>query len=179
MLRAPLSSYHEEKPERSLGRWALSIGGIALCLAIGFGILQMSPNSFGWLTQSLSEAGAFVRNAVSSLGNSTGMKSDSDPVNSSLDVQAAELPSTGPGKSAASNNGAETYSVVAQSGETLSQIALRTLGISDAETVEQIRKLNPAVADSDQLKAGQRIRFPRIFVSGVATNKNSSAAGKN
>ena len=179
MLRAPLTSYHEEKPESGLGRWALSIGGIALCLVIGFGILQMSPNSAGWLTQSLSQAGAWVQNVVSSLGNSTGMKSDSGPVSSPLDVQAAELPTTEQGKPSASNDDVATYSVAAQPGETLSQITFRALGVSDSETLEQIRKLNPAIVHSDHLEAGVRIRFPRIFVTGVATNEGAGAAGKN
>jgi type II secretory pathway predicted ATPase ExeA len=179
MLQTTLSPYHEEKAESGAGRWTLSIGGIALCLLLGFAILQMSPGSGSWLMPSFSQAGAFIRNGAASVGNLAGSKSDSGPVSSSLDVQAAELPKVNPGNPATPNNEIETYSVFTQPGETLSQVTLRSLGVNDAETIEQIRKLNPAIADFDHLEAGQRIRLPRMFVTGTPANEGSSAAGKN
>ena len=49
-----------------------------------------------------------------------------------------------------------------QPGETLRQVILRTIGDYNADTIEQIRKLNPAIVDFDHLKAGQVIRFPWV-----------------
>ena len=51
-----------------------------------------------------------------------------------------------------------------QPGDTLRQIVLRTMGEYNGDTIEQIRKLNPDIADFDHLETGQAIRIPRASV---------------
>ncbi len=181
MLSHPLSSYPAAKPKRSFGSWALGTTSVAACIAIGIGILSLSPSRFDRFFQVSSEAWASIRNAGVSIGSSTGVRSDSGPVSSSLNVQAAELPNAGSGQSSPSSDDAEINTVIVQPGETLPQVILRTIGDYNGDTIEQIRRLNPAIADFDHLAAGQTIRFPRVSVpvDSSTSSKGASTAGKN
>jgi general secretion pathway protein A len=183
MLRQTLSSYGQEKEGRGWVRWALGAVGVAACIAIGIGILSISPGRAGWFSESSSEAWAGIRNAAPSLGNSPSLKSDSVAPSPSLDAQAAEIPGAAPGKtspaSGNSRNDSETDSVVAQPGETLPELALRTLGANDAGTLDAIRKLNPAVAGVDRLAAGQTILLPRIALPVAPAKEMPNPESKN
>ena len=109
------------------------------------------------------------------------MKSESVPLSSNLDVQAAELPNTGSGQSSPSGDAEAINTVIVQPGETLRQVILRTMGDYNGDTIEQIRKLNPDIVDLDHLKAGQVIRFPWVSepVHPAAPSGGASRGGKN
>ena len=64
-----------------------------------------------------------------------------------------------------------------QPGDTLRQIILRTMGEYNGDTIEQIRKLNPDIADLDHLEAGQTIRFPRFPCPSILALANDGEAG--
>jgi nucleoid-associated protein YgaU len=70
---------------------------------------------------------------------------------------------------------------VVQSGETLRQIAFRTLGHDSGKLVEQIRRLNPTLTDPDHIVVGQEIRLPRLSkpVDFPEAGGASAMAGKN
>jgi len=55
---------------------------------------------------------------------------------------------------------AQTLPVVVAPGQTLQEICLRYLGRFDGKLVQEIRALNPELADTNQLPAGQLIRLP-------------------
>ncbi len=181
MLRSALSPYFQEKPERGLVRWVLGIAGIAACILMGIAILSMSPNRIDGLLQGSSEAWGSVRNVAASIEGYVGVKSDSVGDSSSLDVQAAELPGAGSVKPSSPGDDTETEIeiVIVRPGETLRQVMLRTVGEYSGETIAQIRKLNPAVADFGHLRAGQVLRFPRVVSPTSAGNEGTSADAKN
>jgi general secretion pathway protein A len=160
--RPVLSSYHGAKPERSLGRWAMGAAGVAAGVFIGIGILLFSPGGIGRSIQESSEAWTSIRTAAASIRGSSAAKSESVPLSSNLDVQAAGLPNTRSAQSSTSGDAEAINMVMVQPGETLRQVILRTIGDYNADTIEQIRKLNPAIVDFDHLKAGQVIRFPWV-----------------
>ena len=49
-----------------------------------------------------------------------------------------------------------------RAGETLQQIALRTLGQDDRQILKQIQQLNPRMTNPDHIEADQEIRLPQI-----------------
>ena len=56
----------------------------------------------------------------------------------------------------------KTVKVVVRPGETLQQIALRTLGQDDSQILKQIQQLNPRLTNPDHIEADQQIRLPQI-----------------
>ena len=94
--RAVLSSYPAAKPERGFGRWAIGIAGVAAGLVIGIGILFFSPGGIGRSIQESSEAWTSIRTAAASIRGSSAVKSESAPLSSNMNIQAAELPIPGP-----------------------------------------------------------------------------------
>jgi type II secretory pathway predicted ATPase ExeA len=177
----PTLSYYPEKSKRSFGRWMIGASGVAACVAVGIGILSFSPGRIDRLIQGSFEAWASVRNVASSVRGFVSAKSDSVPLPSTLDVQAAGLPNSQAEQSAPSNDETETKSVIVQRGDTLRQIILRTIGAYNGSSIGEIRKLNPDIADVDRLEVGQTIRVPRVSASAYSTSPNeaSSGAGKN
>ena len=65
--------------------------------------------------------------------------------------------------------------VVVRPGETLQQIALRTLGQNDSQILKQIQQLNPRMTNPDHIEADQEIRLPQIS----RTANPPSVAGTN
>jgi hypothetical protein len=176
---APLS--YQEKPKGSFGRWRMGAASVAACAAIGIGIFSLSPRRIDRSIQESSEVWASIRNAAASIRGLPPLKSDSVPLSSTLNDQAAELPITEAGQSSPSSDDAGAKTVIVQPGDTLRQIILRTTGEYNGDTIEQIRKLNPAMVDLDHLEAGQAIRIPQVSVpvdSAVASER-TGVAGKN
>ncbi len=130
------------KPSRSFGLWAIGAAGIAACVAVGIGLLIFAPGRIGLAIPESSAAWGSIRNVAASVRSFIAVKSGSMP--SSLNVQAAELPSDGSEQASLPANDAETKVVVVQPGETLRQIIYRTGGEYDNDSIEQFEKLNPA-----------------------------------
>lgn len=76
---------------------------------------------------------------------------------------------------APSRDSETTSTVVVQPGDTLQTIALQSLGQYSGKTLEQIKKLNPAVTDLDHIEPGQKIRLPNLS----STVKTLSNRGSN
>jgi type II secretory pathway predicted ATPase ExeA len=162
MLRPVLSPYPVARPKRSSSRWMLGAASLAACVAIGIGVLSLSPSHINPFIQMSSDTWASVRNAPAANGSSAEVKSDSAQVSSSLNVQAAAAAEPEAGQASPSSDNAEINTVIVQPGETLRQIILRTMGEYNGDTIEQIRMLNPDITDINHLKAGQAIRFPMV-----------------
>ena len=80
-------------------------------------------------------------------------------------VQTGAAPATvheneSPGAASQDSASAQTLPVVVAPGQTLQEICLRYLGRFDGKLVQEIRALNPELADTNQLPAGQLIRLP-------------------
>jgi len=181
MISRPAMFSYQAKPRKSLNGWALGAATIAACVAIGIGILSFSPGKIDWSIEQSSEAWTAIRNGVASIGGFASAKSDEAPASSSLNVQAAGLSNSEAGLASPEKNAAETDSVIVQPGEKLRQVILRTVGEYNSDTIEQIRRLNPGIADLDNLEPGQTIRFPRATAptdSGTA-GEPAPASGKN
>lgn len=186
IVRPPMFSYsaneaNQAKPKRSFGRWALGAASVTACVALGIGILSLSPGRIDWSLDRFSEAWTPIRNGILSIRGSMTAKSDAAPASSPLNMQAGDLPNSEAGLDSSLNSDGEIDSVIVQPGERLRQVILRTMGEYNGETIEQIRKLNPDIADLDRLQAGQTIRFPRVSASidSAAAGARAGAAGKN
>jgi hypothetical protein len=109
------------------------------------------------------------------------VKSDSSAISSSLNVQAAELPEAESVQPSPSIDDSGIAIVTVQQGEDLRQIILRIMGKYNGDTIKEVRKLNPQIADLDEVQAGQTIRFPRLSWSedSAAANSDATAPGKN
>jgi hypothetical protein len=180
MLATPrpvLSTYPAAKLEKGFRRWAVGIAGVAAGVVIGIGILFFSPGGIDRTMQGSSEAWTSIRSAAASVRGSSPVKSESVPLSSNLDVQAAELPNTGSSRLSPSGDADAINTVIVQPGESLRQVILRTMGDYNGDAIEQIRKLNPDLVDLEHLKAGQVIRFP--WVAGPARSAvPSGGAGR-
>ena len=180
MARPELSSLRDNR-QRSFVRGAIAAVCIAAFVAIGIGTLAVSPRKVDGATQEPSVAWVPIRNVAASIRNLFPVKFNSTPDSSTLNVQAAELSTPESAQPPLSDHDAEINVVVVQSGETLHQILLRTVGEYNLDTVDQVHKLNLDIPDFDHLKAGQKIRLPRVSMLGdsEAGNEATSAAGKN
>jgi type II secretory pathway predicted ATPase ExeA len=178
--RHMLSSY-PERPKRSLGRWAMGTAGVVACVAIGIGILSFSPSRIDRSIQESSEAWAAIRKAAVSIRGFMAVKSDPVPLSSTLNVQAAGLPNSDADQSSLLSDEVGIKTVIVQSGDTLRQIILRTIGEYNPNAIEQVRKLNPDIVNVDHLEVGQAIRLPRVpgSVDSAAASEAASTAGKN
>jgi type II secretory pathway predicted ATPase ExeA len=181
MISRPAMFSYQAKPRKSFGRWALGAAGVAMCVALGIGILSFSPGKIDWSIEQSSGAWTTIRNGLASIRGFLAGKSDAAPSSSSLDVQAAGLPDSEAGLASSMNGDAEIDTVIVQPGEKLRQVILRTMGEYNGEAIERIRKLNPDIADLDRLEAGQTIRFPRASASADSATAGApaSAGGKN
>ncbi len=180
LARSVLTSYQADRPARSFGRWATGVAMVAASVVIGFAGFFFSPDRIDRSLQVSAETFETVRNAAASVRGVLTAKTDSVPLSSALDVQAAEFPNGAAAQSASSDDtGIET--AIVQPGETLRQLILRTLGEYNDETVKEVRRLNPAIADLDHLETGQLIRLRRVFLpSGTSTGgEGAGSAIKN
>jgi general secretion pathway protein A len=165
------------KSKRRLRRWALGATSVAASIAVGIWLsfLPEMINRF-WPVKT----GAPVYNSSASTESSSEAASVSRPI-PRLSANAGETPAVAPLQSSLRSNDSETIKVVVQSGETLRQIAFRTLGHDSGKLVEQIRQLNPTLTDPDHIVVGQEIRLPRLSkpVDFPETGGASAMAGKN
>jgi hypothetical protein len=178
--RPVLSNYPPAKRERGFGRWAVGIAGVAAGVIIGIRILFFSPGTIGRSLQDSSGVWTSIRTAAASVRGSSAVKSESVPLSSNLDVQAAELPNTASGQPSPSGDAEAINTVIVQPGETLRQVILRTVGDYNGDAIEQIRKMNPDIGDLAHLKAGQVIRFPWVAepVPSAVSGRGAGGAGR-
>jgi type II secretory pathway predicted ATPase ExeA len=177
--RSTLSSY-PEKPRRNFGPWAIGAACVAAFIAVTIGIFAVSHTRSGQPIPESAAAREFIRNAAASVRSFITVKSHSVALPSSLNVQAAELSTDKSAEPSSPSREAEPHMVVVQQGETLRQIIFRTVGEYNGDTIDQIEKLNPDVADFDHLEAGQTIRLPQVSPPlDSAVVEGTGAAGKN
>lgn len=167
--------------KRIFGRWAQAASGAAIILALGAGFFPLFPTRIVRSIQKSTEALASVRNAGAPIRDFIDAKSNSLPDPASLNVQTANLPVSEAAQIPASIDKDGVQTVVVHPGETLQTIILRTLGVYDDVTVQQVQRLNPAISDFNNVEAGQAIRLPRILTANdsVFAGKGDAAAGKN
>jgi type II secretory pathway predicted ATPase ExeA len=153
--RPALSSYPPAQVKKSFGQWTLGAATIAAAIVIGTGILSFSPGRIDRAIQISTDAWTSIRSSM-------GVKANSATVSSALDFQTAELPNSEAVQASPLRGDDGTMTVIVQPGETLRRIIFRTMGKYSGEMIEQVRKLNPAIADFDRLEAGQAIKLPRV-----------------
>jgi general secretion pathway protein A len=160
------------KSKRRLRRWALGAASVAATIAAGIW-LSFIPEMIDRFWPVKTEAPVYNTSA-------SGAASVSRPI-PRLSANAGETPAVTPLQSSLPSNNSETIKVVVQSGETLRQIAFRTLGHDGGKLVEQIRQLNPTLTDPNHIEVGQEIRLPRLSkpVDFPAAGGASAMAGKN
>jgi type II secretory pathway predicted ATPase ExeA len=178
--RPTLSSYLA-MAQRSFGKRAMGAASVAVCVAIAIGILSIPPATIDSFIQASSEAWSTHPRTGASIRNSTEVKPYSGQGSSTLSVQAAELPPTGSGQPSPTNGDTGIDTVIVQPGEKLRQIILRTTGDYNDDAIEQIRLLNPEIADFDHLETGQTIRFLRVTVpvDSAPVSAGTRTTGKN
>jgi AAA domain/LysM domain len=156
----PTLSYPRPRSKRWLPRWALGVACAAASMAVGIVILPSSSTRVGRFLHAMTEVSASVRTAATSTESPTGTAHPSGPI-SPLIAKAVEIPGVDPVRSSRSSGDVETNTVVVQPGDTLRQIALRTVGQYRGRVIEQIRKLNPGMTDPNHLEVGQELKLPR------------------
>jgi general secretion pathway protein A len=177
----PTLSIYYAKPKRGLGRWAVGAVSALACLAMGIGIFSFSNSRIGRSVQESSEAWASIRHSAAFIRGLLAVKSDSVPHPSTLNVQAAGLPNSGPAQFSAPSHDAEIDTVIVQPGETLRHIILRNMGKYNGGTLKRIHELNPAITSFDNIETGQVIRLPRapLPVNSSVASEGANTPGKN
>ena len=146
------------KPKRSFGRWALGAASVAACVAIGIGILSLSPGRIDRSLQAIIRGldTQFETRGLSIRGSTDGEVRFGAGLFPSECAGRRTFPTPSPDSDSSSSSDGEINTVIVQPGETLRQVILRTMGEYNGDTIEQIRKLNPDIADLDHLKRARR-----------------------
>jgi type II secretory pathway predicted ATPase ExeA len=178
---SPAQFSYPAKPKWSFARWTLGSASVAACVAIGIGILSFSPSRIDQSIQVSSGALASIQNAVAPIRGFMAVKSNSVPLSSNLNVQAAELLKSEVEQSSHLSDEAGTKTIIVQPGDTFRQIVLRTTGEYNRNTIEEVLKLNPDITNLEHLEVGQAIRLPRVSmpIDSAAAGEAASTAGKN
>ena len=177
----PVISYPAASNSR-LPRWAMGIAGVAASIAIAVGLVSYSHGWIGrYLPAKTAPAATIPSPSPSSQGSAQAAPAPI-PVSSSnaTTVDAPPVatpapPSPSVDTQAPSGDEPKTVKVVVRPGETLQQIALRTLGQNDSQILKQIQQLNPRLTNPDHIEADQEIRLPQIS----RTANPPSVAGTN
>jgi general secretion pathway protein A len=164
-------SYRRPAPRRWIRRLAVGTACAAVFIAAGAVILPSSSSKVGRFLHKITELSASIRSDVSSTKTFAGSTTESGLM-VSPDEKAAGYPDPVLIQPASSSSEIATTIVIVRPGETLRQIALRTVGQFNDAIVGQIRELNPAIADSNHIEAGQEIRLP-----GVSARRDVSPSG--
>lgn len=177
---SPVISYPAASPSRLPGRalgWAAGAAGLAAAIAIALGVVsyshgRYSHSSIGQVLPSKSAAATTAPNpspSIASSGGSAQAGPATIPVSSPNTTTVAAPPVTLPPPSALSvdtqappDDQPKTMKVTVRAGETLQQIALRTLGQNDSQILKQIQRLNPRMTNPNHIEADQEIRLPQI-----------------
>jgi hypothetical protein len=172
---SPVISYPAASPSRLPGRalgWAAGAAGLAAAIAIAVGAVSNSHGSIGQVLPSKSAAATTAPNPLPSIPSSRGSAQAGPatiPVSSPNTTTVAAPPVTLPPPAASNvdtqappDDQPKTMKVTVRAGETLQQIALRTLGQNDSQILKQIQRLNPRMTNPNHIEADQEIRLPQI-----------------
>jgi type II secretory pathway predicted ATPase ExeA len=159
-VEAATISYPTSAPKRWLPRWALGAACVAASMAVGIAVLPAPSSRVGRFLHAITEVHASVVKAATSTPSSAGPMSPSSP-NTSLVEKTVNIPEADPVQHDRSRSDSETIPVVVRSGDTLRQIALRTVGRYSSTLVERIQRLNPGMTNPNDLAVGQQVRLPR------------------
>jgi hypothetical protein len=175
---APVISYPAASNRRLPG-WALFVAGVAASIAIAVGLLSYSHGRI-WQFLPRKAASAVTPYPSSSAQGSAQAAPASSAVSSpngdTLDAPAATTtppspPSVHPQAPTDDESNTVKWAslfrrrckkVVVRPGETLQQIALRTLGQDDSQILKEIQRLNPRLTNPDHIEADQEIRLPQM-----------------
>lgn len=169
VAESPSIASYLGKAKRILGRWSTGVACLAACATLGAGILAVPAARIDRIVQASSDAWTSVHGAPAPAA-----VAPQPDENSSAPVSAAPAPAV----SAVDDAGVST--VIVQPGETFSAIVLRELGSNDESTLDQVRKLNPDVADFEHLASGQALRLPLVSAprDSAAIGEGTEVAGK-
>ena len=179
---SPVISYPASSDSRFPG-WVPGIGGVAASVAIAVGLLSYSHSRIWRVLSGRPAASAIILNSSPGPRGSAQSAAPAPSPASSQNGKTVDAPpvtTTPPSPpsvhtQAPADDEPKTVKVVVRPGETLQQIALRTLGQDDSQILKQIQQLNPRLTNPDHIEADQEIRLPQIS---KATNP-PPAAGAN
>jgi nucleoid-associated protein YgaU len=133
------------------------------------GFVSYSHGRIGWFLPGKTAVSAAGLNPSPSLRGSAQAASAPIRVSSpnATTVDAPPLPTAPPSPPsvdtpALTDDEPKTVKVTVRPGETLQQIALRTLGQDDSQILKEIQQLNPRLTNPDHIEADQQIRLPQI-----------------
>ncbi len=154
-------------------RWVLGTGSAAAALLIVFALGSYSHGKLGRFLPAKSAAAAKIQTLPPSSPVPVPTATPASPIPSQnektedLSSTATVSPSPLPVALAPSTDSEtqttdapKTVKVTVRPGETLQQIALRTLGQNDSKLMKQIQLLNPGLRNPDHIEADQEIRLP-------------------
>ena len=159
------------KPKRRLGRLALGAVGIAAAIALGV-VMPSFRNRINRFWPIKAETRAAVRASSPSAGGFADAPSASIPISSRNEKVDEALNSSAP--SIPPSKDPKTVKIVVQSGETLRQITLRTLGRYDNRLIEQIQNLNPRITNPNHIETDQEIRIPQVSKPSFVPNDDGA-----
>jgi general secretion pathway protein A len=171
-------SYRRPSSKNRFSGWALGAACVAASIAAATVILPSCSSGIGRFFQTTTEASASVPNSRAR-SDVSGTESASGLI-PSLAKAPIEIDGIASPQSPSSSKD-DTNIVVVRSGDTLRQIALRTMGRYSDKIREEIRQLNPAIIDPNHVEIGQKVRVPQ-FPLPLASPPASEAAnttGKN
>jgi general secretion pathway protein A len=170
---SPVISYPAASHSRLMG-WAVAAVGLTASIAIAVGLVsyshgRFSHDSIARFLSGKTAAAATTPNPSPSMQGSAQAVPAPLPA-SPADAATADAPPVTPAPPAASivdtqappDDQPKTVKVTVRPGETLQQIALRTLGQDDIQILKQIQQLNPRMTNTDHIEADQEISLPQI-----------------
>jgi type II secretory pathway predicted ATPase ExeA len=160
----PILSYSRPTSMRWLPRWALGAACLAVSISVGTALLTSSSPHIGRLLQGASKVFTHIQTVATSAVGSATTTFASGSI-SSLVEKSGTIPAVDPLRPSRPHNNVETKTVVVHSGDTLRQIALRTVGQYSGKVRDQIRRLNPAMTNPNHIEVGQKVRLPQPSVS--------------
>ncbi len=165
---SPVISY-PAAPSSRFPRWALGVAGFAASIAIAAGLFSYSHDWLGRFMPAKTAASTTTANPSPSMHGSVQTVPAPIPASSPNATTVPAPPVATPPPAAPSvdtqappDNEPKTVKVTVRPGETLQQIALRTLGQDDSQILKQIQQLNPRMTNPDHIEADQEIRLPQI-----------------
>jgi general secretion pathway protein A len=172
---SPVISYPAQSNSRHR-RWAMAVTSVAASLLLAFGLLSYSHGTIGRFLPAKTPASPTGANAtpasrksaqVSAHATAAAVPSPAVPSPGEKSLNAPPVTPVAPSAPGApvhdpAGDDHGTVKVVVRSGETLKQIALRTLGQDDSKLLKQIQQLNPRMTNPDHIEADQEIRLPQI-----------------
>jgi type II secretory pathway predicted ATPase ExeA len=156
-----------------LSKWGAAITGVAATIAIAAGIFAYSHGRMSRSLPAGSHASVPPRHAstlaipavqaqTTSLPSSPSEKTEDVPAVTEVPPPTPTALEASSHEGAASATESEPTAVRVRPGETLQQIALRTLGQDDSKLIKLIQQLNPRIKDPNHIEINQEILLPQV-----------------